>query len=261
MRTGSPTSTGSSDSRTAVRSPCRAGRRPPYAPLVQALARTSPSAPAHRRLRDAAITAWLPLAYRMAGRYGQVPATREDLRQVAAVALIHAVDRFAPGTGVPFPRYAARVIRGELQHYLRDTGWTVRPPRRLQELAVRAGRAAPELSQRLGHWPGTAELADALHVDRADLAAALVAGQARRSVPLDHAGATTDARLDAVVERAGLRAALHTLEPRHRYVLCATFVDGRTQHQIAADLHTTQPNVCRLRKQALSLLYDQLGPA
>lgn len=62
------------------------------------------------------------------------------------------------------------------------------------------------------------------------------------------------------MDRAGLRAAPHALEPRHRYILRATFVDGRTQHQIAVDLHTTQPNVCRLRKQALSLLHDQLVP-
>ena len=72
--------------------------------------------------------------------------------------------------------------------------------------------------------------------------------------------ARRDSGLDAVPEQVGLHTALRALAPRHRYVVCASFLDGRTQHQIAADLNTTQPNVCRLRKQALRLLYEQLGP-
>lgn len=226
-----------------------------------------PGSPGRDQTRDRAIRTWLPLAYGLARTYGGRQAL-DDLRQVAAVALIHAVDRFQPWRGTDFPSYASQVIRGELRHHLRDTGWSVRPPRPLRELAQRSERAAGYLSQRLGRWPTTADLATALRVDADQLAAARQAVGARLSVSLDarppdgpptsdRLGAE-DRRFDDVLDRLALRDALTALTGRQRRVLAAAFFDGRTQHQIAAELGTSQPNVCRLRAQALARLYERM---
>jgi len=47
------------------------------------------------------------------------PEPVEDLRQVAALGLINALQRYDPANGLLKP-YALRTMRGEIQHYLRD---------------------------------------------------------------------------------------------------------------------------------------------
>lgn len=83
-------------------------------------------------LRHQSLVRHIAVAFRNAGF------SNEDLMQAGTVGLIAAVDRFRPEHGVWFATYAGAVIRGELQHLLRDHGWAVRVPRPLQDL----GRAA-----------------------------------------------------------------------------------------------------------------------
>jgi RNA polymerase sigma-B factor len=90
--------------------------------------------PARPRLRQRAIETWLPLAYRLAGRYRGRGESFADLSQVAVVGLIKAIDRFQPHRGIPFPAFAVPTIVGELKRHFRNHTWSVRVPRHLQEL-------------------------------------------------------------------------------------------------------------------------------
>ncbi len=79
--------------------------------------------------RDQLVTTHLRLAETLARGFVTDTDGLDDLRQVAALGLVKAADRYDRGRGVPFPAYAIPVIRGELRHHLRDRGWPVRVPR------------------------------------------------------------------------------------------------------------------------------------
>jgi DNA-directed RNA polymerase specialized sigma subunit len=78
----------------------------------------------------------LPFAERLAHPFYGLGERAEDLNQVAAVALVRAVDRFDPGNDTDFPAYATLTIVGALRRHFRDHGWTVRPPRGMQEMRL-----------------------------------------------------------------------------------------------------------------------------
>ena len=63
------------------------------------------------------------------------------------------VDQFDPSFDRDFLSYAVPTIRGELRKHFRDAGWTVRPPRRVQELQQRIGAARGALEQELSRSP------------------------------------------------------------------------------------------------------------
>ncbi|MEU0221729.1 sigma-70 family RNA polymerase sigma factor, partial [Streptomyces sp. NPDC006265] len=92
-----------------------------------------PPGPERAELREAVIRAFLPVARRMARRYGSPLDSREDLYQVACLGLVKAVDRFDPERGHAFLSYAVPTIDGELKRHLRDHTWEVHVPRRMQE--------------------------------------------------------------------------------------------------------------------------------
>ncbi|MEV0899810.1 sigma-70 family RNA polymerase sigma factor, partial [Actinoplanes sp. NPDC049802] len=102
------------------------------------LAVMSATAPGRRRdrLRAQAIEAWLPLARHLAHRYSGRGEPTDDLIQTATVGLIKAVDKFDPDRGVDFAGYAIPTIIGEIKRHFRDRTWSVRVPRRLQELRL-----------------------------------------------------------------------------------------------------------------------------
>ena len=110
----------------------------------------------------------------------------DDLRQLALMAIIHAVERFDPEVGVAFSTFASRTIEGELKRYFRDRTWSVRPPRRAQELHLELRRTDEELAHKLGRSPTIAELARApLDVSEDHVLEALEAGVAHQATSLD----------------------------------------------------------------------------
>jgi RNA polymerase sigma-B factor len=69
--------------------------------------------------------------------------------------LLKAIRGFDPGRGTMFSSYARPTIMGELRRHFRDATRPVHVPRDLQELALRAERAARELTERSGNPPTT----------------------------------------------------------------------------------------------------------
>ncbi|HEY9861867.1 MAG TPA: sigma-70 family RNA polymerase sigma factor, partial [Candidatus Obscuribacterales bacterium] len=50
----------------------------------------------------------------------------EDLEQIGHLGLIRAIERFNPSQGCAFSSFAVPYIRGEMLHFLRDRGNTVK---------------------------------------------------------------------------------------------------------------------------------------
>src|SRR5262249_36098490 len=115
----------------------------------------------------------------------------EDLVQVATIGLIKAVDGYDPGRGA-FSHYAGPTVRGELKKHFRDRAWSVRVPRRLQELKIDISRAHQALTHQLGRAPSVGDLARYLDVDEELVIEGLDLTHAYQPVSLD-APVSTDA--------------------------------------------------------------------
>ncbi len=80
----------------------------------------------------------------------------EDLRQVAIIGLLKAAERFKPTGDRPFRPYARTYANGEIIHYLRDCGFSIKvPPTWRDQFAsgrklLRHGVPPSEVPRRLG---------------------------------------------------------------------------------------------------------------
>jgi RNA polymerase sigma-B factor len=208
------------------------------------------------RVRNELLEANLPLVRPLAMRFAHRGEPLDDLIQVGSIGLVKAVDRFDPDRGVKFATFATRTILGELKRHFRDRAWSVRAPRRLQELCLELGRASELLAQRLGREATPAELAAEVGVSEHNVLEALQAGRAFSSVSLDAPvtarGADLGSQLGVADERfeeaewqAVLRPHLQALPWRDRAVLALRFEQELTQAEIAARVGVSQVQVSR----------------
>src|SRR5438105_5288815 len=99
-----------------------------------------------RKLRNELIDAHRLLAAHFARRYSNRGEPFDDLLQVAYLGTLKAVERFDPDRNLEFSTYATVTVEGELKRHFRDKTWSVRVPRRPQELHLRLGGVVNELS-------------------------------------------------------------------------------------------------------------------
>jgi RNA polymerase sigma-B factor len=195
---------------------------------------------------------------------------KEDLRQVAHMAIVQAAERYRPGKGAAFRTFAERTVEGELKRHLRDKTWTVRPPRRRQEQYLNVCRAEEELTQELGRSPSSRETAARTGLLVDDVRSAVEAGGARTPQGLESTRGgsssvsprpetmTTDSRYANVESDADLSAAYEVLDHRERRILQLRFVDELTQPEIAEELQISQSYVSRIIRAALAKLRAEL---
>jgi RNA polymerase sigma-B factor len=221
--------------------------------------------------RTALIEAHLPLARSLAARYRYTPQPLEDLEQVASLALVKAVDRFAPERGAPFVAFAVPTILGELKRHMRDATWAVHVPRGLKERVLAVEQAERTLFTRLGSAPTAQQLAAEAGVSTEEVLEALNARVAHDALPLTDpsplagpAGAVHSALAarddfrDAVEDRLSLANALRSLPRRERTILRLRFVEGLTQTEIAQRVGLSQMYVSRLLRASLEQLRAEM---
>lgn len=225
----------------------------------------------HTRLaaREEAVQLNLPLARYLASRYQRRGIPNDDLEQVACVGLMKAIRGFSTDHPNGFAAYAIPTIRGELRRHFRDTGWTVRPPRRVQELQARMRGVEAELVQSLQRTPTVQELAEHLGVEIDDvleassvdscytpnsLDAPIPGSDEISSDPgvVDPSFASTEARLV-------LEPALRGLSDRDRIILEMRFTDGLTQQQIGEKIGISQMQVSRILTRVLATMRETIS--
>ncbi|HEV2768616.1 MAG TPA: SigB/SigF/SigG family RNA polymerase sigma factor [Solirubrobacteraceae bacterium] len=217
--------------------------------------------------RAALIERYLPLARRLARRYAQADEPLDDLVQVAAIGLVKAVDRFDVQRPVAFSSYAVPTILGELKRHFRDRTWSMRVPRDLQELALRADRVAEDLSGELGRRPTISELARALEIGEEQVLEAIEAAGAYRAASLEAPRRSEDA--DETVgdgvgldepgfglaeDRALLARLMNTLTEHERLILRLRFEQDLTQSEIGDAVGISQMQVSRIIRRCLGRL-------
>jgi RNA polymerase sigma-B factor len=197
----------------------------------------------------------------------------EDLEQVAFLALTRAARNFDQSLRHDFLSYAVPTIRGELKKHFRDHGWTVRPPRRIQELQGRIMTARAELTQRLGRSPRPSEIAVELDEELDHVLEALSTDGCFAPASLDRpVGEDTGTTLGELVsaEDRGQNAAearvvlgpvVRRLAERDRRILNMRFFEDLTQQEIADRIGVTQMQVSRLLSRILSDLHEDISGA
>lgn len=215
----------------------------------------------------ALVDEYRPDALRIVRRHHRDERSSQDLEQVAMEALVAALERFDPDRSVPFLGYGTPTIIGALKRYYRDNGWGLRVPRRVHELANPTKRVASDLTQHLGHEPGSEEIAAELGTDVETVTETAEALEARRVTSLDSSSAGSDQgqlavedeRLTRVVDRVALRQAMAELPQEDRDVLFQYFVEERTQAEIAAEHNVSQMQVSRWLTAAVRRLRGRIA--
>jgi RNA polymerase sigma-B factor len=220
--------------------------------------------------REALVERFLPLARKLAARYRRGPEPLDDLRQVAAFGLLKAIDRYDPAHGTAFSSFAVPTILGELRRHFRDTGWAIRVPRDLQELALRVDRTNDELHHTLGRPPTLAEIAARLETTPESVLEAREAAAAHHAESLDSTTCDGDGRRVALrdvigAHDVGLDAAeaaviaerlLRHLDARDREILRLRFAEDLTQSEIGERRGISQMHVSRLIRRSLEQLRE-----
>lgn len=229
-------------------------------------AHRAPDPDERQQLLDRVIELNLRVADAVAARYSGRGIATEDLRQAAAEGLTKAVQRFDPAASDDLLTYAVPVIRGHVQRYFRDQGWSVRPPRRLQELQWRINHTIDLLEQQLGREPRREEVCADIGITSAEYEEAVQSFGCLNPASLDQP-VSSDSPLslggviseedhseDAAEARVVLEPVLRRLSERDRRILYLRFVQDKTQREIGEDVGVTQMQISRTLTRILDAL-------
>lgn len=198
----------------------------------------------------------------------------DDLIQVGYLGLLKAIDRFDPSRGLEFTTFATPTIMGEIKRHFRDKGWSVRVPRRLQELSAKVNQATDTLTSQLQRSPTIAEIADYLDATVDEVLEAMESSSAYSSVSLEAPSGADDDDTPSVIDRYAtedsdlaftddriiIEEALASFSPREREVIEMRFLKGMTQIEIAEKLGISQVQVSRLLRRTLKKIQDKIDP-
>ncbi|WP_411136810.1 SigB/SigF/SigG family RNA polymerase sigma factor [Streptomyces sp. C10] len=239
--------------------------------FLQRLETVEEGTPEYQYVRNTLIEMNLSLVRYVARRFSSRRESMEDVLQVGTIGLIKAIDRYDPSRDVEFTTLAVPYIQGEIKRFFRDTTWSVRVPRRLQELRIDLARAREELEGQGSHEPSVAELAEHLDMPEDEVAEGLVAcngydsdsidrpiqagggGKQQTGLVADLIG-TEDPALALAEDIQALKPHLAKLDDRDRTLLQLRFGAEMTQAEIGEELGLSQMHVSRLLTRACTTL-------
>ncbi|HWU32630.1 MAG TPA: sigma-70 family RNA polymerase sigma factor [Marmoricola sp.] len=231
--------------------------------------------PARRRLlRAEAIERHLAFVEHCARDMNLDGNQREDVLQAGREGLIHAVDRFDPDRGIPFVAFARPTITGEMLRYLRDSGSSIRLPRRHRDITHAARASEEHLRRTLGREPRRRDVAQFLGMALGEVDAAFAAEDACAVLTLqpfrpesgEEAVAETsrdgcvDRYLENLPDRIDLETALARLTPVERRIIHLYIYEGYSQTQIGARLGMSQVQVSRTFQRSMRQIKAALAP-
>ena len=233
----------------------------------------------YARSRDHAVMARLveenlPLSQAVARKFQGQGVEKDDLEQVAAMALMQAIERFDPERGLQFSTFALPTIAGSVRNYLRDRGSTIRLTRSLREQLTKLRRVSDELTRKLQREPSMRELAEAMELPPEELLTLLDARRAAQTVSLD-AETSDDAeaprletflgRLDEGYEQVEQAQWLNwvygQVTPTEKLLLQKRFEERLGQRETARALGVSQMQVSRMERRLLTRLREKMTAA
>ena len=202
----------------------------------------------------------LSIAKRFCGR----GVSMAELFQIGCVGFLKAAEGFDPSFGTQFSTYAVPYITGELRRFFRDDG-QVKVSRTIKTLYMKICAFREKYIKEYGDEPSVAVIADILDTDCESVASAILAGSSVSSI-YDENGKINESVLkmesgdqNEICEKISLNEAMTSLSPRLREIIEKRYFMHMTQSQIAEEIGTSQVQVSRLEKKALTQLRKELS--
>ena len=196
---------------------------------------------------------------------------RDDLYQVAALALVNAADRFDPDKGFEFRTFAAPTILGEIKKYFRDKEWSLSVPRRQKEAAVKIREAEDKILVDKGRAATVEELASATGLSQEQIVEAMESSRAYGTYSLESAFESEDEGSamekfigfeDGGFERIEIaeiiKNVLDQMSDTNRYIFRQRFMESRSQADIAKTLGVSQMTISRTEKKIVERFRNEI---
>lgn len=223
-----------------------------------------------KQAREEYIKGNLRLVLSVIQRFSNSNENVDDLFQIGCIGLIKAIDNFDMSQNVKFSTYAVPMIIGEIRRYLRDNN-AIRVSRSLRDIAYKAIYTKDMLLKKNLKEPTVTEIASELGIEKEEIVMALDAIQSPMSLyePVYTEGGDTLFVMDQIsdkknreedwVEGLALSQAIKRLSERERTIVLMRFFEGKTQMEIADEIHISQAQVSRLEKNALREMKNYLS--
>ena len=236
--------------------------------------RLTPLLADYARTRDRDVMAtlvegYLPLCKAIAWKFRGQGVETEDLEQVAAIALMKAIERFEPERGFKFTTFAMPTIAGEVRNHIRDKGRAIRVNRDTRSRLYQLRKVTDQLTQQLQREPSLKEIAAAMNVTPDELLSLLDARDASDVMSMD-AGMSSDEDAQRLEERLGtqdegferveqrewMQWVLKQVTPQERLLLEKRFIERLGQRDTAKALGVSQMQVSRMERKVLARLRE-----
>nr|MBR4279846.1 sigma-70 family RNA polymerase sigma factor [Clostridia bacterium] len=236
--------------------------------------RLTPLLADYARTRDRDVMAmlvegYLPLCKAIAWKFRGQGVETEDLEQVAAIALMKAIERFEPERGFKFTTFAMPTIAGEVRNHIRDKGGAIRVNRDTRSRLYQLRKVTDQLTQQLQREPSLKEIAAAMEITPDELLALLDARDASDVMSMD-AGMSSDEDAQRLEERLGvnddgferveqqqwMQWVLKQVTPAERLLLEKRFIERLGQRDTARALGVSQMQVSRMERKVLARLRE-----
>lgn len=226
-----------------------------------------------RELRDILVEEHLYIAEILSKKYANRGIDYDDIYQVASIGLIYAVERYDLSKGFEFSSFATPTIVGEIKKYFRDKGWTIRVPRRIQELSKKINNAKVTLAQKYQRTPTIQDIANFLNVTPQEVLEAMEASKvyAPQSLDITYDGTGDDKEInlsdligederyfDQIEMNDFIRSAMEKLNDVEKTILMERYYNKRTQVSIAEKLNVSQMTVSRIEKKVLEKMKKEV---
>ena len=162
------------------------------------------------------------------------------------------------------------MIIGEIRRYLRDNN-SIRVSRSLRDVAYQTITAREMMTRKNLKEPTLFEVAEEIGIEPETVTRAMDAIQSPVSLyePIYTDGGDPLYVMDQIkdkksseenwVEEISLREAMNRLPGRERHIIDLRFFEGKTQTEVAEEIHISQAQVSRLEKNALKAMRNYLN--
>lgn len=207
-------------------------------------------------------------------KYNNKGIEHDDIFQIACMGLIYAIERFDITKGFEFTSFATPTILGEIKKYFRDKGWSIKVPRKIQEISKKVNDYSNILSIELNRAPTIKEIAEYIDSTEEEVLEAFEAGKMFNSQSLDEKFDNSADESDltlmdvmgqddkhfAIIENEDfIKKSMEKLNELEKEIIVKRFYLNKTQSEIAKELNISQMTVSRIEKKSLEKLRMELN--
>ena len=182
----------------------------------------------------------------------------EDLYQLGCMGFVKAIKKFDLSFGTELSTYAVAMIIGEIKRFLRDDG-IIKVSRSLKELAAKVRAFENNNDKKYS----VEEIAEILKVDKFDIIMSLDATSSidslDRNITEDSDSKSVgevipenETPYENLMDKLMINSMLENLEERERDIIIYRYYKDMTQSMVAKIYGTSQVQVSRIEKRALS---------